>query len=166
MPSSLAPKYLNMDPEVSGMHLPFVEFAAARSLSTRGDQGNSFVLATCGSGPMGMEDQQLCLELVDDTGGLMGMSLYFQLGGWQQRVLWVAEEVSSWADCCNLSNGWCISCFKVCWMNQASMYSSFGLSLVAMIFRARRSGYGFILKCCSSSQSFSQLYFWSIGARV
>lgn len=39
---------------------------------------------------MGKEDQQLCLQLAEDSESLMGTSLYFQLGGWQQRA--VQEE--------------------------------------------------------------------------
>ena len=82
---------------------------------------------------MGKEDQQLCLQLVEDSGALMGMSLYFQLGGLQQRALWEGEEVSYRADCCSLAKGGRISSSKDLWMNQASTCSSFSLSLVAMI---------------------------------
>lgn len=139
-----------MDPEVGGMHPPFGEFGAARSLKGKGHWGEGTFCATCRSGPMGKGGQQLCLQLVEDSGGLMGMSLYFQLGGWQQRALWEGEA-SSRADCCSLAKGGCISRSKDHWMNQASICSSFSLSLVAMIFRAWRSGYGSILKCSSSS---------------
>jgi hypothetical protein len=71
VPSVLAPRYSNTDPEVSGVHPPFSEFSTARSLKGRERWGKQFC-ATCWSGFMGKEDQQLCLQLVKDLGGLMG----------------------------------------------------------------------------------------------
>lgn len=165
MSSVLAPRYSNIDPEGSGRHPPFDEFGAARPLIGGGELGKQFLWYML-EWPMGKEDQQLCLQLVEDSGGLMGMSLYFQLGGLQQRALWEGEEVPSRADCCSLAKGGRISSSKDLWMNQASICSSFSFSLVAMIFRAWRSGYGSTLKYASSSESCSQLNFWSRGPRV
>lgn len=53
MSSVLGPRYSNMDPEVCGMHPPFGEFGAARSLKGKGHLGGADFVLHVGMGPWG-----------------------------------------------------------------------------------------------------------------